>query len=398
LGDQLCVSPHFSILFSDIRLIILSVVFITPIAFTNIGYRTWIIFAVTNFAVVPIIYFLYPETAFRSLEEVDVIFFLAAEAPGNPWLNVVRISLNKPRWFGKKDEGHIGFDYVNSTRHRKLTDPSTGNKNENQGKKDNHGVSDGDVPHYFSFSDSGSIAPRQMIGKRMEPESPIDPMLYYHRANMVQHNHSPTHTFATTLASQHNDNSTRSLNHILARSHSSEQSFEQKRLAEQKEYQLQQRILALNALHLSASPSPDMNDFDDDYDDDDDDAILAPAPLRISRPPSGEHRPYTSDSTTHRSFHHPNYVAQPIEVDAVERPSLSSSEGGEIIMSFSYPGRLRSDGIRRTLSGREVTYWPDGIEQGDELDWREGRCEVESRASTSSRLARMQARGAGRAY
>ena len=47
---------------------------ITPPAFANIGYQTYIIFAVINAAIVPSVYFFFPETAYRSLEEMDEIF------------------------------------------------------------------------------------------------------------------------------------------------------------------------------------------------------------------------------------------------------------------------------------------------------------------------------------
>ncbi|KAJ9626720.1 hypothetical protein H2204_009990 [Knufia peltigerae] len=50
------------------------VVMITPVAFNNIGWRTYLIFAVFNSAALPIMYFCYPETKGRSLEEVDLIF------------------------------------------------------------------------------------------------------------------------------------------------------------------------------------------------------------------------------------------------------------------------------------------------------------------------------------
>lgn len=46
------------------------VVMVTPPAFANIGYQTYIIFAVINAFMVPCVYFFYPETAYRSLEEV----------------------------------------------------------------------------------------------------------------------------------------------------------------------------------------------------------------------------------------------------------------------------------------------------------------------------------------
>ncbi|KIW14475.1 hypothetical protein PV08_07259 [Exophiala spinifera] len=50
------------------------VVMITPVAFNNIGWRTYIIFAIFNFAAVPVFYLFFPETRGRSLEEVDLIF------------------------------------------------------------------------------------------------------------------------------------------------------------------------------------------------------------------------------------------------------------------------------------------------------------------------------------
>ena len=45
---------------------------ITPVAFSTIGYKTYVIFAVINAAIFPSVYFFYPETAFRSLEEMDL--------------------------------------------------------------------------------------------------------------------------------------------------------------------------------------------------------------------------------------------------------------------------------------------------------------------------------------
>lgn len=71
-------------------------------AFANIGYQTYIIFAVINAFMVPCVYFFYPETAYRSLEEVfmpaletDYISTMLADQlitvdgrdlPGMPWL------------------------------------------------------------------------------------------------------------------------------------------------------------------------------------------------------------------------------------------------------------------------------------------------------------------------
>ncbi|KAH6695600.1 general substrate transporter [Plectosphaerella plurivora] len=50
------------------------VVMITPVATTNIGWRTYLIFTVLNASFVPIIYFFFPETAGLSLEALDNVF------------------------------------------------------------------------------------------------------------------------------------------------------------------------------------------------------------------------------------------------------------------------------------------------------------------------------------
>ncbi|KAK8441650.1 hypothetical protein B9J08_02974 [Candidozyma auris] len=59
------------------------VVMITPICFNRIDHYTYLIFAGINFCMIPVFYFLYPETKGRSLEEVDLIF---AQTPSwEPW-------------------------------------------------------------------------------------------------------------------------------------------------------------------------------------------------------------------------------------------------------------------------------------------------------------------------
>ena len=40
----------------------------------NLGYKFWIIWAVICFSFIPITYFLYPETANRTLEDIDRFF------------------------------------------------------------------------------------------------------------------------------------------------------------------------------------------------------------------------------------------------------------------------------------------------------------------------------------
>jgi len=47
---------------------------VTPIGFATIGSRYYIVFAVINAVIVPSVYFFFPETKGRSLEEIDAIF------------------------------------------------------------------------------------------------------------------------------------------------------------------------------------------------------------------------------------------------------------------------------------------------------------------------------------
>jgi len=47
---------------------------ITPVGFNTIGWRYWIIYACINAAIVPTVYFLFPETMGRSLEQMDLVF------------------------------------------------------------------------------------------------------------------------------------------------------------------------------------------------------------------------------------------------------------------------------------------------------------------------------------
>ncbi|PYI04463.1 hexose carrier protein [Aspergillus sclerotiicarbonarius CBS 121057] len=50
------------------------IVMVTPIMITNISWGTYLFFACINACFLPVIYFFYPETAGRSLEEIDFIF------------------------------------------------------------------------------------------------------------------------------------------------------------------------------------------------------------------------------------------------------------------------------------------------------------------------------------
>jgi hypothetical protein len=83
------------------------VVMVTPVAFSTIGYQTYIIFAVINAAMVPSVYFFFPETAYRSLEEMDEIFHKTT----NPF-NVVHIAKEMPHRYDKK--GELLIDYADT--------------------------------------------------------------------------------------------------------------------------------------------------------------------------------------------------------------------------------------------------------------------------------------------
>ncbi|KAF9891987.1 hypothetical protein FE257_002951 [Aspergillus nanangensis] len=75
------------------------VVMITPVAFENIGYQTYIIFAVINAAIFPVVWFFYPETTHRSLEEMDRIFRKTKNV-----FQVVGIADEEPHMYGKHGE------------------------------------------------------------------------------------------------------------------------------------------------------------------------------------------------------------------------------------------------------------------------------------------------------
>jgi|SRR5271156_2424838 len=55
------------------------VVMITPIGLGNLNYKFFIIWATFCLSFTPIVYFLYPETARKSLEDIDILFM---EKPG----------------------------------------------------------------------------------------------------------------------------------------------------------------------------------------------------------------------------------------------------------------------------------------------------------------------------
>ncbi|KAI9753346.1 MAG: hypothetical protein M4579_005204 [Chaenotheca gracillima] len=89
------------------------VVMITPVSFSSIGYQTYIIFAVINAFIFPVVYFFYPETAYRSLEEMDAIF---RKTTG--WFSVVKTAKNEPRRYGKNGELLVNYEETEEHAHR----------------------------------------------------------------------------------------------------------------------------------------------------------------------------------------------------------------------------------------------------------------------------------------
>ncbi|KAJ3550977.1 hypothetical protein NM688_g4957 [Phlebia brevispora] len=67
------------------------VVMVTGPSFNNISWRTYIVFAALNAFLIPVVWLFFPETAGRSLEDMDVIFALAYKEGVSP----VQVSLRK---------------------------------------------------------------------------------------------------------------------------------------------------------------------------------------------------------------------------------------------------------------------------------------------------------------
>jgi hypothetical protein len=75
---------------------------VTPVAFTNIKHHTYTIFAIINAIMVPSVYFFFPETAYRSLEEMDTIFQKVKGWKGA--FTVIHQAEIEPRRYGKNGE------------------------------------------------------------------------------------------------------------------------------------------------------------------------------------------------------------------------------------------------------------------------------------------------------
>ncbi|KAI7855210.1 general substrate transporter [Circinella umbellata] len=87
------------------------IVMITPPAIANIGYGIYVIFAIFNFLFIPIVYFWYPETKGRSLEELDVMFAKANEENVSP----VKMAQRMPKLDGNDLERELARYFDNGS-------------------------------------------------------------------------------------------------------------------------------------------------------------------------------------------------------------------------------------------------------------------------------------------
>lgn len=79
------------------------IVMITPPAFANLQWRTYLMFAVFNAAILPCVWFFFPEPKGRSLEELDVIFASAHKDKVNP----VKRAKEMPKLEGRQLESEL---------------------------------------------------------------------------------------------------------------------------------------------------------------------------------------------------------------------------------------------------------------------------------------------------
>jgi MFS family permease len=94
------------------------VVMITPVAINTIGWQYYIVFAAIAACIPLSVYFLFPETMGRNLEEIDLLF---KESPSV--LGTVRFAKKRriamPQEFAMEKSSERGVDYVESRTDRK---------------------------------------------------------------------------------------------------------------------------------------------------------------------------------------------------------------------------------------------------------------------------------------
>jgi len=84
---------------------------VTPIGFDTITYRYYIVYAATNAFIIPVVYFCFPETNGRTLEEMDIIFAQSKTILDPPRIARVipkRVAAQQPQEDAIADEIVIG--------------------------------------------------------------------------------------------------------------------------------------------------------------------------------------------------------------------------------------------------------------------------------------------------
>jgi hypothetical protein len=70
-----------------------------------------------NAFIIPCVYFFYPETSYRSLEEMDSIF-LKCKSGLKGWFDIVRVAREEPKRFGKNGELLINYNETQEHMYR----------------------------------------------------------------------------------------------------------------------------------------------------------------------------------------------------------------------------------------------------------------------------------------
>ncbi|KAI9646332.1 hypothetical protein NHQ30_005776 [Ciborinia camelliae] len=110
-----------------------TIVMVTPVMISNIKWGTYLFFAAVNACFIPVIYFFYPETKRRSLEEIDIIF-----AKGfSENMSYVKASKELPFLTPVEVEQmarHYGFE-TTDVESRSTSDAGRGEKPETEGRE-----------------------------------------------------------------------------------------------------------------------------------------------------------------------------------------------------------------------------------------------------------------------
>jgi hypothetical protein len=347
------------------------------------------------------VYWLYPETAFRSLEEVDVIFALADEEPGNPWLNAVKFSKNEPLWFGKRGEQRAQFQYQNSSWHHRFLN-SSGSSGNGTGSDSNRPMIEKDqAAEEFNKSLQppeaalGSVNTNCYAGQNSyrptSPESPIDPRLC---PPSPSRDTSPTSTMANqklhkSSRTHHKDSlsSEPTLIHHEFQDSADPPAIHRNKSLRDTWYHSKESLASPEGTrHHNPESQPRLPVTSQTRSRSNSSSPPSPGFRAVSRgrqPRQARSRPTTADT------YHSYFDDQESDHHAITADERIETES---IASFSYPGRLDSDaqrGIGRTASGRE-TYLPDGLAEESGVERR-----LSNRSENQRRFA---ARDAGRAF